>query len=261
MSVKKIPLEALQKIRQLIKDSLVLPDSENHPELRTTLEKDEDIPEPDSLDALGDLFKFASPPEEAIPAPNTEGRWFISVTNPGALFNKLPGLNLKPDFRLITYLYRVPEGGMGITYAVPEALSTTAQLEEALVGTSRDRVPRPEGAPPSLMDVVEGDRSYPSFMIASLLYREFQEFGTLGKQCNWIHHRLISSIPTQVQWKWQGELPKDLSPKVLILPDGRAAVEFFSCRVTAPVSLVRHVDQYPINGYHAKYTSQTVATT
>lgn len=260
MSVKKIPLEAIQKVRQLIKDALVLPDSENNPELRTATGNEAEIPEPDSLDALGDLFKFASPPEESVPGPNKEGRWFVSVATPSAALLKLPGLQLKPGLRLITYLQRTVDSGAGITYAIPEPFSTTAQLEEALVGSSATQPPQPLGALANVMEAIEGDRSHPSFIIASILYRELQEFGALGKRCDWSHHRMISAAPTQVKWQWRGEMPKDFSPKVLLLPDGRAAAEFFTCRVAAPISIVRHVDQYPATEYRAKAVSQVIAT-
>lgn len=259
MSVQKIQLEMVQKVRQHIQQGLALPPSENHPRSQSDFD-DAELPEPDSLSSLGDLFNFGSPVEAATHAPNNRGKWFISAANPGAVLMKLPGLTLKPGLRLVGYLHRLPDDGNGVIWAIPEALSTTAQLEKAL-DSSGDRAqpPHPQGALADLMAAVEGDRSPASFVIASLLQRELREFGKLGKSCYWSHHRLINILPTQVQWEWQIEPPKDLSPKVRVFPDGKAAIEFFTCRIVPPVALFQHLDQYPGTHYKATVMDRAIA--
>lgn len=261
MSIQIIPLATVQKLRQHLQTILALPESENFPKPWDTLEENDDLPEPESLDQLGNLFSFAGLSERETPIPNTEGRWFLSVVNPGAALIKLPGLQLKPGWRLVSYLYRQGENGSGAIWAVPEDQSTTADLENALNKSGDEALPpHPVGALSHFMEAVEGDRSLPSFLIASLLYRELQEFGRSGTQANWLHHRLIENPPPQARWQWQTEMPKDFSPKVRLFPDGKAAVEFFSCRVSAPVALYRHVDQYPAQGYHLKSMDKAIAT-
>ncbi len=260
MSIQKLPLEAVQKVRQYIKSTLALPESENYPKPHTLFDTSEETPEPESLDALGDLFKFASLPEEEMSSPNTEGRWFVSAVNPGATLLKLPGLKLKPNFRLAGYLYRVPEGGVGSIWALPEEFSTTAHLEKALASSGdRTQPPQPSGALADFMEAVEGDRSASSYLVASILRRELQEFGVLGKYCEWSHHHLINAIPPQINWQWRKEAPKELTPKVANSPDGRMAVEFFTCRVVPPVALFRHLDQYAAGTYKATCTNQALA--
>ena len=260
MSAQKIQLEALQKIRQHMQHGFALPTSENQPRSWSLSSNEAELPEPDSLSELGDLFTFGGSMAEPTHAPNSRGEWFISTANPGAVLMKLPGLTLKPAVRLVGYLHRQPEAGIGVIWAVPESLSTTAHLEKALAASSdRAHPPRPEGAFANLMEAVQGDRTPASFIIASLLQRELREFGRLGKACNWSHHRLISAPPTQVQWQWQVEPPKDLSPKVRVFPDGRAVIEFFSCRVIPPVTLFQHLDQYPSTHYGAAVSDRTIA--
>ncbi|HEY9858787.1 MAG TPA: hypothetical protein V6D16_04715 [Candidatus Obscuribacterales bacterium] len=260
MSIQKLPLEAVQKVRQYIKSTLALPESENYPKPHTLFDTSEETPEPESLDALGDLFKVASLPEEEMSSPNTEGRWFVSAVNPAATLLKLPGLKLKPNFRLAGYLYRVPEGGVGSIWALPEEFSTTAHLEKALASSGdRTQPPQPSGALADFMEAVEGDRSASSYLVASILRRELQEFGVLGKYCEWSHHHLINAIPPQINWQWRKEAPKELTPKVANSPDGRIAVEFFTCRVVPPVALFRHLDQYAAGTYKATCTNQALA--
>lgn len=259
MSIQTVPLETLQKIRQYLKSVLVLPAGEDSPRLGMPGDEEEP-PEPDSLSELGGLFNFGGAPELETHAPNMQGKWFVSTTNPGAALLKLPGLRLKPEMRLVTYLYRLPQEGAGATWAVPEVLSTTAQLQKVLDRDLKNSPPQPAGALAHVMEAIEGDRSPLSFMIASLLHRELQEFGAAGKRQDWTHHRLINAIPTQVPWEWHTTLPKDLSPKVLIYPDQRAAIEFFSCRIVAPVAIFQHIDQYPATGYKPVQKSRVVAS-
>lgn len=261
MSIHKLTLSGVQKIREHLQQSLVLPDLENRPR-RIDIDLEEEIPEPDSLDALGDLFRAATVPEEVLSAPNTDGRWFLSSVNPGAGLNRVPGLSLKPDYRLVPYLLRTIDRGIGQVWAVPEAESGTAELEMVLdqAGLSRQNPPRPAQALEHPLLAIEGDRSPTSYVIASIFCRELKEFGALGEDSNWLHHRLVAAIPPQVKWNWKVEPPKDLSPKVKVFEDGRAAVDFYSCRITPPISLVRHLDQYPAEHYAAQTVDRVIAT-
>jgi hypothetical protein len=143
---------------------------------------------------------------------------------------------------------------------VPETLSTTANLQKALIGGGALPIPQPEGALDNVMEAVEGDRSPLSFVIASILHRELQEMGALGKSCDWSHHRLINALPTQLKWQWKvATPPNDLLPKVVTYPDNRAATEFFTCRVTAPVGIYQHIDQYGADRYKSTSLSRAIA--
>jgi len=205
------------------------------------------------------VIRFGGAPETQLAPAKLPGRWFVSSINPAAALLKLPGLQLKPVFRLISYLYRAETDGAGIVWALPEAFSTTAQLEKAIATAGNlDLPPRPESALTDFMQAIEGDRSPLSFLIASILRRELQEIGALGQLCNWSHHRLIEAPPAQVKWQWRTEQPKDLSAKVGF-SSGQVAVEFFTCRIAAPIALFRHLDQYPIGHYKATSTDRVVA--
>ena len=260
MSIQKLSLTGVQKVREHLQQSLLLPELENHPR-HLQLDDDQEIPEPSSLDALGDLFRAATIPEEVVSAPNTDGRWFLSSVNPGAGLGKVPGLNLKTNYRLVSYLLRTIDGGIGQVWAVPEEDSGTADLETALLQAHANRQvpPRPAHALDHPMLAIEGDRSPTSYVIASVFCRELKEFGALGSDANWSHHRLVSTVPQQVKWNWKVEEPKDLSPKVKVFDDGRAAVDFYTCRIVSPVSLVRHLDQYTANSYKPQTIDRVIA--
>ncbi|GAB4145268.1 MAG: hypothetical protein Fur0046_22870 [Cyanobacteria bacterium J069] len=236
--------------------TLVLPDAERQAKLVEALD---DLPEPESIDDLSGLFSSGTPIVTTL-SPVLHEQWFISTVNPAAPLIKMPGLWLKPGLRLVSYLYRSEAGGVGVVWAVPEDFSTTAQLEKALQEKGNmARLPRPEGALDHPMEAIEGDRSPASFVLASILRRELQELGTLGDRRNWAHHHLIEGIPAKYTWQWRTEQPKDLSPKVRLYPDGHAAVELFSCRVSAPKTLYRHLDRYPPNSYKPESVDKLLA--
>lgn len=257
MSIQRVSLEALQKIRHHLKSALVMPEIENHPNLYAN--KDQH-PAPEFLNELGSLFHFGSSIETAFQMPNDQGQWFISASNPGTALLKLPGVRLKSGFRLVSYLYRMGNDGTGCTYAIPEQFSTTAHLEKALItANGRDTPPKPEGALNDFMEALEGDRSATSFVIASLLRRELHEVGKIGRSLSWTHHRLIDTIPAQLNWHWCIETPKDISPKVRLSIDGQVAIEFFTCCTVAPIAIFQHVDFYVPGQYRAKCLSRAIA--
>ncbi|GAP99371.1 hypothetical protein [Leptolyngbya sp. NIES-2104] len=257
MSTQRVPLEALQKIRQHFKTALLVPKAENYPEIY--LDREEP-PAPTSLQDLSSLFHFGGSLEEAFQMPNRQGQWFISTANPGTALMKVPSLKLKPGFRLVSYLYRIGDDGTGATWALPEQFSTTSHLEKALLTAGdRDMPPKPESALADFMDAIDGDHSPMSFVIASLLRCELLEFGKVGRIATWSHHRLLNSLPALPNWQWRAEAPKDYSPKVRVFPDGRVAVEFFSCRTVAPIAVFQHVDHYLVGQYQAKHLDRAIA--
>ncbi|MBD2463298.1 hypothetical protein H6G89_19875 [Oscillatoria sp. FACHB-1407] len=260
MSIQKFSLATIEKVRQYIRKTLLLPDSEQQPQPSYDMSVDE-LPEPESLDDLSGLFTFGGVADADVGTPQVRDQWFVSTVNPAAALLKLPGLSLKSGFRLVSYLYRSEGSGVGVVWAVPEELSSTAQLEKALVSsTSLSQIPKPVGALSNFMEVIEGDRSPVSFIIASIFRRELQEFGALGQRCNWSHHQLVNAPPSEFKWQWRNAPPKDLAPKVKLLDNGQAAVEFFTCCDQPSLVLYRHIDQYPAHHYKPQSLDQSVAT-
>ncbi|MGB3137123.1 MAG: hypothetical protein WBB18_09995 [Nodosilinea sp.] len=257
MSFQRYPVATVQKVSQFVRKTLILPPYEQTDQLGTS---DDSTPLPDSLNALGDLFRVGDVPEDNIPSPNAEGRWFVSTIDPAEALAKLPGLWIRPGIRLVTYLRRDATSGMAATVALPKLLSTTEYLEDAIKNTSASHVPQPLGALPNLMASIDGDGSLASFLAASIFIREVREFGLFGHHSRWLHHRFVAAPPQQVSWRWRTKIPEDFSPKVVLRQNAEVIVEFYSCRVRKPVALFRHLDRYPPNSYTAKNQDQVVAT-
>jgi hypothetical protein len=256
MSIQKLPLAALQQVRQYIKSTIALTDVDQKFQDWAKLDEFEDLPEPESVDDLSSIFAFGSLSNEpTLGQTQRRSRWVVSTVNPGAALVKLPGLSLKPGMRLVSYVCQAKEAEGGAVWAVPDEFSTTALLEKAIGNQSQ--MPRPEGALDHFMEAVQGDRSAASLVVAAILRRELEEFGASKHQ--WSQHQLIDAAPTQVKWQWSHQQPADLAPKVKIMPDGQAAIEFFTWRVSQPVSLFRHVELYSAESYVPKSQNQTIA--
>ncbi len=260
MAIQRFSLAVIRQVRQFIQNSIKV-DADKQTQTWAELEEVDDVPEPTSLDDLSSIFAFGGLSPEEITVPQSRPYWTVSTVNPGAVLLKLPGLHLNPHWRLVSYLYREGTSGAGLVLAVPANRATTAQLEEALSHSKGlKQPPQPNGALSDFMEAINGDRSAASFMVASLFCRELREFGAAGHYRNWTHHRLIDAIPSQVKWQWQAEQPKTLAPKVQLLPDGKAIVEFFTCRVSAGVAIYRHLDRYSVGHYKPKRIDKPLAT-
>lgn len=258
MSIQRFSLAAVQQIRQYIQNALMV-DAAKQAQPWVGLEETDDVPEPTSIDDLSSVFAFGGLTAEEIAVPQSP-HWSLSTVNPASALLKLPGIVLKPDWRLVSYLYQDSGSSAGLVFALPEALATTARLEQARSASSTiKQPPQPEGALSDFMEAIDGDRSTVSFMVASLLCRELREFGAKGHYQSWTHHRLVDTVPARVNWQWQGEQPKDMTPKVKLMPDGQAIVEFFSCRITAGIAIYRHLDQYPVAQYKLKRIDKALA--
>jgi hypothetical protein len=256
MATQLISLPSLNQMRQHIRRVLTLPALENVPNQAMAQEN-----APGTLGELVNMFQAptASDPSREAAAPNVEGRWFVSSVNPGDALLQLKGLRVKPGWRLVPYLLRTSDGGVGHVCAVPEDNSTTTELESALPeGTEWHYPPFPQGAMTHSLMALEGDRSPASYLVASMLLREMKEFGAMGKDQQFTHHRLIDGPPPQLEWRWKGKMPQNFSPKVNVTSAG-AAVEFYSCRTRKPYALFRHLDRYGADNYLPSSKDEAIA--
>ncbi|NJN49777.1 MAG: hypothetical protein HC805_08460 [Alkalinema sp. RL_2_19] len=136
------PTRIASKIQKFLRSALILPAAENTPKLSAVVAgMVNDVPLPTSLSDLGDLFRVGSSFDDGVPMPNNRGQWFLSIVDPGGTVNRLPGLLVKPDYRLITYLYRLHDTGVGHTVAVVESMASTARLEAALTAADKPKSP------------------------------------------------------------------------------------------------------------------------
>ena len=259
MSSQQFPINSLRTLRRSLKRQLVLPTCEHTPDSELA-----EMPEPNSLATLSNLFRKGEITHAEGSTPNVTGQWFISTVDASTAIKSLPGIALKPNYCLVTYLYRIRRAkanhGGSVTWAMTQQSSTTANLEAALtLAGDHNTPPYPEGALHNYMAAITGNLTPGSFVVASILQRELQEFGRCGQFHRWHNHRLVGTVPKQQEWQWRMEQPKHLAPRVHKLPSGKMAVEFYTCRIVPPIRIFRHVDRYSGNSYVAKSNDQVIA--
>jgi hypothetical protein len=161
---------------------------------------------------------------KTIDAP--EG-WSKSTFDPGALLNVFKPLHLKRGFVLPAYQFRAGGNGNGFVYALPDHVPFP-EPSECLVRQDAFCTPMPQGALKDVMEAIEGDGAPWSYLYASILAREFDEFGAMWHGCDWSTHRIIGARPrvgASVQdqraestgssnWKWLKPEPKLWLPEV-----------------------------------------------
>lgn len=168
-------------------------------------------------------------------------------------------MRLKEGWRLVGFEFRSGGNGNGVVYAIPA--DGKVELDRAPVspleicpGVILD-VPRPPGAAASFMDAIESDGHFEAYLQASILFREFQEFGARGHGCSWSTHCILSRDPwsessavkdqvgDQEDWAFQGRSPSHWSPTMERSPRG-VRVKFYTFSGLGQATLYRHQDRY-----------------
>lgn len=145
-------------------------------------------------------FDASSPPD---------GRAFSATDKARALLEVFDTLWLKPGFALWAYAYRDFHGGNGEIRALPTDAVPGASGESPSPG---ELMVPPTGAVP-LMQAINGDGSPWSYLSASILSREADEFGAWWHGCDWSVQTIVSRAPPQAddpnapddEWKLTGE--------------------------------------------------------
>ena len=184
-----------------------------------------------------------------------------------------------PGFRLVGYRFGASGNGNGIVYAVPA--DVTAMLPEASL-TDPDSLwfpPVPEGSLPTVMGAVAGDGSPASYLEASILAREFAEFGARWHGCSWVTHTVLDADPFQIAsesrhsiaangfpnmtkdtalWVWKTKRPEAWAPSVEFSEDP-VVVTFHTFSALEGERLIRVRDKYQGGSYKATTSTRVLA--
>ena len=119
--------------------------------------------------------------------------------DPNQVTNCLKNLSLKPGFALRGYQFCSDGNGNGVVYAIPDGSPFPEPEEciyiqpvEVVPGVELD-MPKPPSHLDNFMDAFEGDGTLQSYVEASMLQRELEEFGAMWHGCSWSTHDIIDS--------------------------------------------------------------------
>ena len=223
--------------------------------------------------------------QKALQVPETDETYpgdglYLSPVDPSDAVRIVTHVHLKPGYVLQGYQYISGSNGNGFVYAIPEEARLpdpyehVHRLKEVVPGVHLP-YPEPPNALPHFMDAIEGDGSPRSFLEASILMRELEEFGAIWHGCDWADHAILytdpnngkSRLPMELReddrwlpeyWTWLVPRPEEWRPCVK-LGDQGATVEFFSFSALGQCNIVKHVDTYEHGSMHPTSASQDLA--
>jgi len=202
--------------------------------------------------------------------------WSKSELDPMRLLEAFPALRIKNGFILRAYQFRAGSDGNGLVWAMPADAAFPEPEDCPLSKDDAQKSPRPPGALDDVMEVIEGDGSPWSYLCASILSREIEEFGAVWHGCNWSMHVILGSDPwlsaeefAQREptagpygdpngWQWLEEKPDEWKPAVS-MGKHKVTVSFYTYSGLVNQAIFRHLDTYAQGLYRAKSEIKKIA--
>ena len=207
-----------------------------------------------------------------VPLTTPDG-FSVSTADLEDIVAVFPALQPRPGFVLRGYEDRWDSNGVGFVRAFP--LGQPAPLPGAVLPASaRQQVSR-AGLENSPMHAITGDGSAWSYLCASILAREFEEFGARWHGQSWVTHTLLTRDPWNAfpqiedrnfyalrtdrdQWEWDQEELTDWRPRVQV-SRGMIEVIFYTYSPLEQERIYRHEDTYQRGDYCAKTERTEIA--
>ena len=199
----------------------------------------------------------------ATPKERYDG-WSLDFDDPADVVRATEVLRLKPGFALRAYLYTAGNDGNGFVYALPADAPVRSPEEcqrdkERFLGP-----PRPPEATDDLMEAIDGDGSPWSYLCASILKRELEEYGALWHGVGWGAHKILYRDPwhgldpetenfaiddpaPRESWVWNEKPPDDWRPQVT--GTDNVEVVFYTYSGLGKEQVMRHFDSYSRGTY------------
>lgn len=215
--------------------------------------------------------KTAMPMREGVAAG-----WTKSRVDPAKMVEAFELLKVKKGFALRAYQFREDVNGNGVVWAMPENAGFPEPKDCPTLANHPFKAPKPAAALADPMEAITGNDEPLSYMAASILLREFSEFGAAGHGCNWSMHVLLENDPWKAAsakdgppppdispgdrsaWKWYEAEPKYWPPQVRMEKD-RVKVTFYTYTNLQKQRIFRHTDIYQPGNFHGKSEDKPIA--
>ena len=205
---------------------------------------------------------------------NTPEGWSKSRVNPTKLVDSFNPLRVRKDFVLRAYVFREEGNGNGVVWALPLNAEFPEPKDCPTLENHLRKAPKPSEALDDVMEAIEGDNSAWSYLAASLLRREFSEFGAVWHGSRWSTHTVLDDDPWKgaksddlamerpnsepSKWKWLEDRPKSHAPEVKIEKD-HVTVTFYTYSGLTKERIYQHVDTYRPGKYRPKVVEKAIA--
>lgn len=207
-----------------------------------------------------------------VPMTTPDG-FSVSNVDPADIVAVFTSLRIRPGFVLRGFEDRWDSNGVGFVRAFPPG--QPAPLPGAVLSTNGRRQVSRAGFENNPMHAITGDGSAWSYLCASILAREFEEFGARWHGQSWVTHTLLTRDPwgdfpqikarsaytlrtSRDQWEWNQEELTDWRPRVQV---GKEMIEviFYTYSPLGQEGIYRHKDTYQRGDYCAKSERAVIA--
>lgn len=215
---------------------------------------------------------------------DTPNGWSKSRLEPGKVVDVFRPLHLREGIALRAYQYMHDGNGNAVVWAMPADAEFPEPQDCPRLENHLFNAPKPYDALDDAMEAIEGDGSPRSYLFASLLRRELNEFGAMWHGANWSTHVVLDDAPWKIQarndespldrptskpeeWKWYEAAPKTWAPQVSVEKD-RVTVVFYTYSALAEQrseeevgkeGIYRHVDVYRAGKYRPRVERTKIA--
>jgi len=227
--------------------------------------------------SAAELKKLRQKVQEIAFVPEaTPNGWSKSLVDPMKIAALFGPLRVKKNYRLRAYQFKEDANGNGVVWAMPVG-AAFPEPDDLLDGAGNlFRAPKPGKALDNVMEAVEGDRSSKSFLLASILKREMDEFGAMWHGASWTVHQILDADPWQgspptdeddplehpswpaSKWKWKTKKPPDWRPTVTVKGDV-ATVKFYTFCAIGKEGIYEHTDEYRPGEYRFSTERKKIA--
>jgi len=175
----------------------------------------------------------------------TPSGWSKSRIDPTGLLSVFPELRVRDGHVLRAYVFKEEANSNGFVWALPADAAFPAPADCPRIESHFLKPPKPFDALDDLMEAIAGDDSPESYFHASILRREFKEFGAGWHGIRWGMHTVLDDSPwnqppgvdedaiamypesKRAEWNWVAPEPKNWKPEVRLEKD-KAIVTFYS---------------------------------
>lgn len=210
-----------------------------------------------------------------VPERTPEG-WSKSQVDPAKIVVLFKPLSVNRKYQLKAYQFKEDMNGNGVVWAMP--VGSTFPNPNALLqgGGTLFKSPKPGMALDNVMEAIEGDHSPKSYLLASMLKRELDEFGAIWHGARWSMHTVLDADPWQgpgptdmddplefpsrpaANWKWKTSKPHDWRPTVTVKGDV-ATVKFYTYSPLGKEAIYEHKDVYRPGEYRFGTETRKIA--
>lgn len=203
-----------------------------------------------------------------VPGSSPQG-WSVSRVDPMGILAVFKPLRVRRGFVLRGYEFRLGGNSSGLVLAMPKEAPYPGQNRAWGQADDLAVARKPASALDEVMEAIEGDGTTWSYVCASLLKRELEEFGARWHGYNWSTHTILSENPWRGRervrwrmpfgevdgpseyldaWKWLEPEPAGWSPRVRMASDS-VTVTFYTYSPLGEEGIYRHADLYRRGSY------------